>query len=169
MSSSDKIIEGFPHSTITPIVGQPYFETQKGTETIPQNQRCLHQQSPRQCRLRPIMANHLQHRLQHFVPRRVCPASKPRAYPHHPSGCNHPSNQCVHGHTQKGSKKNQEFNNTDKALKQQLLGAVDNMFTWDLKNRYIGYENVTTNNCSLTCSPYMENFQERISVSTTPG
>ena len=37
-----------------------------------------------------------------------------------------------------------EFNNTDKALKQQLLGAVDDMFTRVLKNRYIGYANVTT-------------------------
>jgi len=27
MASSDRIIEGFPHSTITPILGQPYFET----------------------------------------------------------------------------------------------------------------------------------------------
>ena len=37
-----------------------------------------------------------------------------------------------------------EFNNTDKALKQQLLGAVDDIFTRALKNRYIGYVNVTT-------------------------
>ena len=37
-----------------------------------------------------------------------------------------------------------EFNNTDKALKQLLLGAVDDMFTRALKNRYIGYANVTT-------------------------
>ena len=37
-----------------------------------------------------------------------------------------------------------EFNNTDKALKQQILGAVDDMFTHALKNRYIGYANVST-------------------------
>ena len=37
-----------------------------------------------------------------------------------------------------------EFNNTYKALKQQLLGAVDNMFTRALKNRHIGYANTTT-------------------------
>ena len=37
-----------------------------------------------------------------------------------------------------------EFNNTDKALKQQLLGAMDDMFTCALKNRFIGYANVTT-------------------------
>jgi len=37
-----------------------------------------------------------------------------------------------------------EFNNTDKALKQQLLGAVDDMLTRVLKNGYIGYANVTT-------------------------
>lgn len=30
------------------------------------------------------------------------------------------------------------------ALKQQLLGAVDGMFTQALKKRYIGYNNVTT-------------------------
>ena len=50
------------------------------------------------------MDNHLKHRLQHLVPRRVRPTSKPQAYPHHPSGSNHLSNQCAHGHTQKGSK-----------------------------------------------------------------
>ena len=37
-----------------------------------------------------------------------------------------------------------EFNNTDKALKQLLLGAVDDMFTRALKNRFIGYANITT-------------------------
>ena len=35
------------------------------------------------------------------------------------------------------------FNNTDKALKQQLLGAVDDMLTRALKNRLIRYTNVT--------------------------
>ena len=29
MSSADKIIEGFPHPTVTPIVGQPSFDTLK--------------------------------------------------------------------------------------------------------------------------------------------
>ena len=37
-----------------------------------------------------------------------------------------------------------EFDNTDKVLKQQLLGDVDDMLTRALKNRYIGYANVTT-------------------------
>ena len=37
-----------------------------------------------------------------------------------------------------------EYNNTDKTLKQQLLEAVDDMFTCALKNRFIGYANVTT-------------------------
>ena len=37
-----------------------------------------------------------------------------------------------------------KFNNTDKALKQQILGTVDDIFTRALKNRYIGYANITT-------------------------
>ena len=37
-----------------------------------------------------------------------------------------------------------EFNNTDTALKQKLFGAIDDMFTRVLKNRYIDYANVST-------------------------
>ena len=37
-----------------------------------------------------------------------------------------------------------QYDATDKALKQLLLGAVDDMFVRSLRNRHIGYVNVTT-------------------------
>ena len=37
-----------------------------------------------------------------------------------------------------------EYTNTDKALKQILLGAVDEIYLRSLRNKYVGYQNHTT-------------------------
>ena len=38
----------------------------------------------------------------------------------------------------------QQYDSCDRALKQLLLGAVDDMFVVDLSDRHIGYGNCTT-------------------------
>ena len=49
-----------------------------------------------------------------------------------------------------------EFVATDKALKQLLLTAVDEIFIRALRHRITGYANVTTKKCYNTSSAHME-------------
>ena len=144
MASTEKIIEGFPHPTITPIVGQLSFHTLKG--------------------LKLFLNTNAASVISHFVNGTLgllwlCLSDTvfntlfrvpfvPPANPVPISVIPKTSTQLqisaiIDGHKRE-ARVFHELNNTDKALKKQILGTVDDMFTSALKKRYIGYANVTT-------------------------
>ena len=144
MSSADKIIEGFPHPTVTPIVGQPSFETLKTLKLLLSTNAASvisHLGNGALGLLWLIVSDTVYNTLSNtpFVP-----PLNPGPIPIIPALSTGPVIASLTATHERASKIFHEYNNTDKALKQLLLGAVDDMFTSALKNRYIGYANVST-------------------------
>ena len=144
MSSSDKLIEGFPHPTITPIVGQPAFETLKELKLfLSTNAASIisHLGDGTLGLLWLTVSDAVFNTLSLIA---FVPPLNPGPIPIIPDGSTAAQINAITATHKRESKIFQEYNNADKALKQQLLGAVDDMFTRALKNRYIGYANVST-------------------------
>ena len=144
MASTDKIIEGFPHPTITPIVGQPAFETLQGLKLFLSTNAVsiISHLGNGALGLLWLCVSDAVYNTLSLVPF-VAPAN-PGPVPVIPAGSTQFQISAITETHKYEARIFHEFNNTDKALKQQLLGAVDDMFTRALKNRYIGYANVTT-------------------------
>ena len=144
MSTADKIIEGFPHPTVPPIVGQPAFDTLKGLKLLLSTNAASvisHLGNGALGLLWLVVSNTVYNTLSAapFVP-----PQNPGPIPIVPAGSTGAQITILTDTHAREAKLFHEYNNTDKALKQLLLGAVDDMFTRALKNRYIGYANVTT-------------------------
>ena len=144
MSSADKIIEGFPHPTVTPIVGQPAFDTLKALKLLLSTNAASvisHLGNGALGLLWLVVSDAVYNTLSGtpFVP-----PTNPGPIPVIPANATGPQINAIHETHKREAKLFHEYNNTDKALKQLLLGAVDDMFTRAIKNRYIGYANVTT-------------------------
>ena len=144
MPSFDKIIEGFPHPTVQPIVGQPAFDTLKSLKLLLSTNAASvvsHLGNGALGLLWLVVSNTVYNTLSAtpFVP-----PPNPGPVPIIPVGSTGAQITVITDNHTREAKLFHEFNNTDKALKQLLLGAVEDMFTRGLKNRYIGYANVST-------------------------
>ena len=144
MSSADKIIESFPHPTITPIVGQPAFDMLKTLKLyLSTNTTSVisHLNNGALGLLWFIVSDAV-----NDTPSRTLfvPPPNPWPIPGIPEDQTQFQISAITDTHKQQAKLFHEYNNTDKTLKQQLLGAVDDIFTRALKNRFIGYANVTT-------------------------
>ena len=144
MSSSEKIIKGFSQPTIMLIVGQLCFDTLKELKL------CL---SINAASIISHLGNNALGLLWLTVSSTVfntlsfatfIPPVNPGSIPIIPPCATAAQINTLTDAHKREAKLFQELNNTNKALKQQLLGAVDDMFTRALKNRYIGYKIVAT-------------------------
>ena len=144
MSSADKIIEGFPHPTVSPIVGQPSYETLKTLKLFLSTNAASvisHLGNGALGLLWLIVSDAVYNALS-TVP--FIPPINPGPIPIIPALSTGPVIASLTATHERESKIFHEYNNTDKALKQLLLSVVDDMFTRALKNRFIGYANVST-------------------------
>ena len=144
MTSTDRIIEGFAHPTITPIVGQPCYETIMPLKlSLSTNAASVNSHlGDGLLGLLWLTVTDAVFNTLSLIP--FIPPLNPGPIPIIPAGATQFQITALTDTHKRETVIFQEFNNTDKALKQQLLGAVDDMFTRALKNRYIGYANVTT-------------------------
>ena len=144
MASADRIIEGFPHPTITPIVGQPCFETITPLKlSLSTNATSVNSHLGNGALgLLWLTVSDAVYNTLSLIPF-VAPLN-PGPLAIIPVGSTQFQITSITETHRREAAIFKEFDNTDKALKQQLLGAVDDMFTRALKNRYIGYANVTT-------------------------
>ena len=144
MASTDKIIEGFPHPSIPPIVGQPCFDSLQGLKLLLSTNAASiisHLGNDVLGLLWLCVSDAVYNTLSliPFVPSiNLCPT------PVIPQGSTQSQINAIIDTHKREAKLFHEFNNTDQALKQQLLCAVNEMFTRALKNRYIGYANIIT-------------------------
>ena len=144
MSSSDKIVETFPYPTIPPIIGQPNYESISEVH-LQLNADSASVQSHLGngalgllfLTVLPAVYNTLS--LIPFVP-----PVNPGPDPVIPAGSTGPQIADIRHQFTTATKLFKQYDATDKALKQLLLGAVDDMFVRSLRNRHIGYANVTT-------------------------
>ena len=151
MSSAEKIIEGFPHPSIPHIGRQPAFEIRKELKlflsTIAASV-ASHLGNGTLGLLWLTVSNAVYNTLS-LAP--FDPPINPGPIPIIPEDATQFQISAITTtHTRK-SKLFHEINKTDKAVKQQLLGAVNDMFTRALNNRYIGYANVSKNNYLPIC------------------
>ena len=143
-SSTDKIVESFPYPTISPIIGQPGYDTIAEVH-LQLNANAASVQSHLgdgalgllYLTVTPAVYNTLS--LVEFIP-----PPNPGADPTIPQGSTGPQIADIRLQFTNATKLYRQYDTTDKALKQLLLGAVDDMFVRSLRNRHIGYANVTT-------------------------
>ena len=140
----EKIVQGFPHPTVVPINGVPTFETLAALN-LQLNANAASVQSNLGDGLlgllfltvSPEEYNALSNTA--FIPP-VNPGPTP-AIPN--AATDHQISAIVRQHTHDTNSFN-EYLATDKALKQQVIGAIDTMYLHTLRHRITGFANLTT-------------------------
>jgi hypothetical protein len=144
VTTIDSIVTRFPFPTVLPIVGEPNYESIAA----------LHRQlNANSASIQSHLGNGQLGLLQLTVPAAVyntlsatvfvAPAN-PGPAPHLPDQSTGPQIADIRFAFDAATKLFKNYDLDDKALKQLLLGAVDDMFVRSLQTKYIGYLNVTT-------------------------
>ena len=144
MITIDRIKDSVPHPTIEPIAGQPSYETIK-----PLHQK-IHENSA-------FVVTHIGNgrigllylTVTPTVFTTLCevafvPPVNPSPSPEILAGANQFQIQAATSLYNLSTKDIKQYDATDRALKQQLLGAIDDMFVNVLSDTHVGYANVTT-------------------------
>ena len=144
MPSTEKIVDSFPNPTIQPIIGKPTYESIRRVHLKLNANAASIQSHLGNGRLgllaltvTPVVFNTLSH-LPFVAPRNpgpnaVIPPAQTAA-----------QISTIRETYETQAKLYQQYDATDKALKQQLINAVDDMFISAISHRHIGYANVTT-------------------------
>ena len=143
-ASIDSIVEGFPFPTVLPIVGEPNYESIAA----------LNQQLNANA---ASVQSHLGNGVLGLLALTVSPAvyttlsqvafvppANPGPVAIIPVGATAGRIVNIRDEFRDRTELFKRYTNTDKALKQLLLGAVDEMFIKCLQTKYLGYLNVTT-------------------------
>lgn len=143
-STTEKILENFPHPTIPPIVGRPEYATIAELHLkLNTNAASIHSnQGNEQLGLLYLTVKQDIYDTLSDVPFDV-PAN-PGAEPVIPAGASGPAIVelwCVH---KEQVKEFITYTNMDKSLKSQLIATVDEAYIRPKRNKYVGYANVTT-------------------------
>ena len=144
MTTVDKIKDSFPHPTIDPIVGQPGYETIK-----PVHQKLNANAASIVSHLGNGRLGLLYLTVQPTVFATLSavafiPPTNPGPQALYPPGATQYQIQAVNAAHTTAQRLFAQYDSTDRALKQQLLGAVDDMFVSSLADPHVGYANVTT-------------------------
>lgn len=140
----DSIVAGFPFPNVHPIIGEPNYESIAG----------LHLQLNANA---ASVASHLGNGLLGLIYLTVSPAvyatlsavpfippPNPGPSPIIPEGSTGPQIANIRVAFVEATNLFTQYSTTDKALKQLLVGAVDDMFIRSLQTKYLGYLNVST-------------------------
>lgn len=143
-SSTEKIRDSFPFLTVDPILGEPSYESIKA----------LHQKlNTNAASVRSHLGNGRLGLLYLTVTPEVyntlsevefVPPPNPGPTVEYPDNATQYQIQATNKAYEKAAKLFNEYDACDRALKQLLLGAVDDMFINALCDRHVGYANVTT-------------------------
>ena len=143
-SSTDNIVESFPYLTITPIIGQPRYDTiAEGHLQLNDNAASVQSHlgdgtlGLLYLTVAPAVFNTLS--LVPFVPPDNL-GPDPVVSP----GSTGPQITEIRLQFSNATRLHNQYDSTDLALKQLLIGAVNNIFVRSLRNKHIGYTNVTT-------------------------
>lgn len=143
-STIESLVDGFPYPIVTPIVGEPNYESIAALH-LQLNANAASIQSHLgngQLGLLSLTVSPAVYATLSAVP--FVPPANPGASPDIPDGSTGPQIANFRLTFVEETKLFKEYDLADKALKQLLLGAVDDMFVRSLQTKYIGYLNVTT-------------------------
>ena len=144
MNTVEKIKDAFPYSTIEPIVGQPGYETIKSTHLkLNANAASVisHLGNGRLGLLYLTVQQAVFNTLSAVV---FPPPTNPGSTVTYLVGATHHIICAADVAYAAATRLFQKYDATYRALKQQLLGAVNDMFVRALLDPHVGYENVTT-------------------------
>jgi len=144
MTTVEKIKDAFPHRTIDQIIGQPGWETIKPMhQSLNANAASIvsYLGNGRLGLLFLTVIPSVYNTLSAvpFVP----PTNPGPTVQYPPVATQHQIRAVDVAHTT-ATRLFQQYDATDRALKQQLLGAVDNMFVSALSDSHAGYANIST-------------------------
>jgi hypothetical protein len=140
----DKLVTNFPHPNISPIVGQPTYKTLTQLHTqLNLNAASVHSNLGNgQLGLLQLTVTAAVYNTLSAIPF-LAPANPGATVilPPHSTGPQINELNCQHDAAAALFSK---YDATDKALKQQIVGAVDAMFLRTLRSKYVGYQNSST-------------------------
>jgi hypothetical protein len=137
MSSSGDILEGFPHPTITPVIGIPTYES-IAEINLKLNANAASVHSNLGDGAHRLLALTIDPAVYNTIsPDPFVPPANPSTNPVLPN--NYTTRQYA-----ASLRIWKEDLSTGKTLKQQLLAAIDGIYYRSLRNRITGYANVTT-------------------------
>jgi hypothetical protein len=144
MSSPGDILEGFPHPTITPVIGIPTYESIADLN-LKLNANAASVHSNLGDGAHGLLALTIDPAVYNTIsPIPFVPPANPGINPLIPAlSTNAIITELTRQHAT-SLKTWQEYQSTDKALKQQLLAAIDSIYYRSLRNRITGYANVAT-------------------------
>jgi hypothetical protein len=142
-STMDKIVESFPHPTILPIVGQPTYETLAEVHLKLNTNAPSVQSHLRNGRLGLLFltASPAVYNTQSAVI--FVPPANPGPAPVIAAGLTGPQIADLCCQYNISAKLYHKYDATGKALKSLLIAAVDETYVRALRDKYIGYANVT--------------------------
>ena len=142
--SADKIIETFPHPTITPIIGQPTYESIAELHLkLNANAASVHSNHGNGAlgllflTIKPEVYSTLSN-----VP--FLPPTNPGSNPSIPTGSTGPQISDIRRRHAEQYNEWMRYDQTEKSLKKLLLAAVDETYVRSLRHKYVGYANVKT-------------------------
>ena len=144
MPDIDKIVEGFPHPTITPIIGIPTYESISEIHIkLNSNAASVHSELGNGALgLLALTVTPAVHNTLAGVP--YVTAVNPGQMVTIPPGSTGPQIAALDAAHKTQVRIWKEYLSVDKALKQQLLGCVNEMYYRTLRNRHTGYAIVST-------------------------
>ena len=144
MTTTEKIKDSFPHPTIDPIIGQPGYDSIKPMhQKLNANAASIisHLGNGRLGLLFLTVAPAVFNTLSATA---FVPPVNPGPLPHYPPGATQFQIQATNATHATNTRLFKQYDATDRALKQQLLGCVDDMFVNALSDPHVGYANVST-------------------------
>ena len=144
MSSSGDILEGFPHPTITPVIGIPTYKS-IAEINLQLNANAASVHSNLGDGAHGLLALTIDPAVYNTIsPDPFVPPVNPGANPVLPDGATAAFISELARQHAASLRIWREYLSTDKTLKQQLLAAIDDIYYRSLRNRITGYANVTT-------------------------
>lgn len=143
-SNTDKIVEGFPFPTISPIVGEPNYETIAAVHLKLNANAASVRSNLGNGQLGLLYLTVSPAVYATLSPIAFVPPVNPGAQPTIPIGANATASANIRRTFDEATAIFKEYDSADKALKQILLGAVDDMFVRALQTKYVGYLHVST-------------------------
>ena len=140
----DKIVDGFPFPTISPIIGSPKYETISKVH-LKLNSNAASVQSNLGCGTLGLLHLTVSPAVYATLSATtfIAPVN-PGADPTIPSITSGPQITNLQYSHEVSTAVFNKYDQTDKALRQILIAAVDKMFIWSLRHRYVGYGTTNT-------------------------
>ena len=140
----DRIVDGFPHPTINPVLVMPTFATIADTNLqLNANAASVHSNLGNgQLGLLSLTVTLVLY--QNLAATVFISPTNPGPTPIIPTGATGPQIAWLEEEHTEATRSWKEYMATDKALKQQLLSAFDDMYYHSLRNIHTGYARVTT-------------------------